>query len=87
MTKAILFIFCMTLSTYIYAGHSHAEKGKNGGLMVDVKGTAKLEVIHDAEAKKLTIMVFDKDGKVMAIENAPRMNITSFTTRKQCLFS
>ena len=79
---SVIVFFCLTF-TAVYAQHSHAKKGKHGGYMVEVKGVANLEVIHDEKASKLTIMVFSEDGKAMAIENEPRMNVNTFNGRKQ----
>ena len=83
MKKVIILLFCVSLSSTLYAQHSHAKKGKFGGWVVEVKGLANLEVIHDEQAGKLTLMVFDKDNKPMGIEKAPRINVNSFKGRKQ----
>jgi hypothetical protein len=48
-------------------GHEHAEKGPNGGHLVESKGGFTLEVVVDKE-RKARIVFLDKDKKTLPIK-------------------
>ena len=82
--KHSLLVIGLLISSFVYAQHSHAKKGTNGGYLVEVgKGIAQLEVIHDSRTGVMTIIVLDKNAKAMDVEKAPRINLNTFKGRKQ----
>lgn len=58
--------------------HAHPEHGPNGGELVELGDhVAHLEVLHDANAQKVTIYVLDQDLKPSMAENIPALMLQS----------
>jgi hypothetical protein len=55
--------------------HDHM-KPQHGGKILEVgKHIAFIELVHDENNGKITLYIFDKNGKSMPIDDSPRLNI------------